>query len=224
MTILDSLALPPADYFPERQHKDLIVLHHTVGASAASTVASWRQNARRIATAYLIDRDGAIYRAFPDDAWAFHVGLKSTRTVDRRSIGIEIASEGPLEERDGGFYSFGRISLATRFNGTVYDHGCDWRGCRHFAAYTRAALESVYALVEKLLTIYSIPRQMPAPPGDVVAPDGNAGEALYQDYRGVLAHCHLRPDKTDVHPGFPWQELALRCRLQATEAAMPAAR
>lgn len=51
--------------------------------------------------------------------------------VDRRSIGIELASEGWLEERDGELPAFGRP-----FGGAVYDLGVPWREHRYFAAYT----------------------------------------------------------------------------------------
>ena len=51
-------------------------------------------NPNRIATAYIVERDGTIFEVFDPRHWAFHLGLKGSQgQVDRRSIGIEIASE-----------------------------------------------------------------------------------------------------------------------------------
>ena len=75
------------------------------------------------------------------------------------------------------------------------------------------ALESVFKLVDHLLTLYSIPRQTPA---DHLGVDPQS----YREFRGVLGHHQLRPDKTDVHPGFPWDELMARCHLELTGSGM----
>lgn len=209
MNILTDLQLAPSQFFPEKTEKSLIVLHHTVGASACSTFDAWQSTPGHIATAYLIERDGTIHQSFPPDCWAYHVGVKGARDLDRRSIGIEIASEGPLLEKNGGYYAFGHCSTATRYTGPVYSRPEIWRGEQCFAAYTPAALASVYWLVDRLLTLYSIPRQTPA---DHLSADPQA----YREFRGVLGHHQLRPDKTDVHPGFPWPELVTSCRLELT--------
>jgi N-acetyl-anhydromuramyl-L-alanine amidase AmpD len=165
-----------------------------------------------------VDRDGNIFEIFPPECWAYHIGLKGRSDIERRSIGIEIASEGALCSDDAGrLYCFDRVSYATRYTGPVFDFGAGYRGYRYFAQYTPAALASVSALVDRLLTVYSIPRQTPA--------DHTRGAVAYADYRGVLAHCHLREDKTDVHPGFAWDELVANCQLElsGTRAAVAAA-
>ena len=212
LKISTELRLPGDQYFPATQPKNLIVLHHTVGGSARSTFDFWRSSPERIGTAYIVERDGNIYEVFPPDAWAYHLGIKGTSALDRRSIGIEIASEGALVEHEGQLCCFG----ARPFSGDIYDHGCDFRGYQYFAAYTPAALSSVLALVEHLLSLYSIPRQTPA---DHLTAD----LAAYRDFQGVLSHSHLRPDKTDVHPGFPWDVLARRCQLKMVATLSAAA-
>jgi N-acetyl-anhydromuramyl-L-alanine amidase AmpD len=212
MKIVTELRLPADQYFANGQTKNLIVLHHTVGGSARSTFDYWRTNPERIGTAYLVERDGTIYEVFPPAGWAYHLGIKGTSAIERRSIGIEIASEGALAVRDGKLFSFGdRV-----YNGDAYDHGNDFRGYQYFAAYTPAALSSVLTLVDHLLSIYSIPRQTPADHLD-------ADLAAYRDFQGVLAHSQLRPDKTDVHPGFPWDALARRCQLKMVASLSAAA-
>jgi hypothetical protein len=140
------------------------------------------------------------------------------------SIGIEIASEGALLERGEKFYAFGRLTECTQYSGPVYDV-CDqnslsslttvsesaklWRDYRYFAQYTPAALASVLALVDDLLTRFSIPRETPSNHVDFNLP-------AYTNYKGVLTHCQLRSDKSDVHPGFAWEQLIATCRLEQT--------
>ncbi len=197
MNVSTSLRLPADSYFPEKHTKDLIVLHHTVGGSAKSTFEYWRTDEWHIGTAYIVNRDGTVYEVFPPECWAYHLGLKTTREVDKRSIGIEIASEGALLERGGNYYAFGRLTEATRYTGPVFDVDAEasapgisavstaklWRDYRYFAQYTPAALASVFALVNELLTRF------------------------------------VRSDKSDVHPGFAWEQLIAACRLAQTTSS-----
>jgi N-acetyl-anhydromuramyl-L-alanine amidase AmpD len=224
MNISTALRLPAESYFPEKHTKDLIILHHTVGGSAKSTFEYWRTDEKHIGTAYIVDRDGTVFEVFPPECWAFHLGLKTTSSVDKRSIGIEIASEGALLERGGKFYAFGRLTECTQYTGPVYDVCAEnstrgvtvvsdranlWRDYRYFAQYTPAALTSVFALVDELLKRFSIPRQTPSNHMDFNLP-------AYTNYQGVLTHCQMRSDKSDVHPGFAWEEMIAACRLQQT--------
>lgn len=197
-----TLRLSSGQYIEAVHPKDLLVLHHTAGASARSTFDWWQGNASRVATAYLIARDGTIHELFDPRFWAYHLGIAGTGgRVDRRSIGIEIASEGWLEERPDGLYAFGR-----RFGGEVYDHGSAWRGYRRWAAYTAEQVESAIALVDHLCTLFGIDRRTPE--------DHLAFDPALADFRGICGHHHLRQDKSDLHPGFPWHELVGRARLQ----------
>jgi N-acetyl-anhydromuramyl-L-alanine amidase AmpD len=201
-----SLTLPSSQYYPAAQAKSLIVLHHTVGGSAKSTFNYWNENPEHIGTAFIVERDGTIFQCFPEDAWAFHLGLKRTHEVDKRSIGIELASEGLLTKNGSELYCFDRISERTKFAGKVYDHGAEWRtGARYFAAYTPEQIDSTIQLVDELLTKFSIPRCVPM--------NACAYEEKYKAFKGVIGHAHVRPDKTDVHPGFAWHEMAERCKL-----------
>src|SRR5258707_1879369 len=218
MNISTDLRLPSGEFYLAKQPKDLIVLHHTVGGSAKSTFDYWRTDPQHIGTAYIVERDGTIFEVFPPECWAYHLGLKigPAGVVDKRSIGIEIASEGALLERDGKDYSFGRMTEQTAFTGAVFDNKTVWRDYRYFAQYGPAAIASVCQLVDKLLTQFSIPRQTPL----------NHSEcdlAGYRNFKGVLTHCQLRTDKTDVHPGFPWNRLISSCKLTLTDQSKSAA-
>src|SRR5437868_13203626 len=153
MNTSTSLRLPADSYFPEKFTKDLVVLHHTVGGSAKSTFKYSRTDEQHIGPAYIVDRDGTIYEVFPPECWAYHLGLKTTRELDKRSVGIEIASEGALLERGGNYYAFGRLTEATRYRGPVFDIADSqtsssgikevsaqqlWREYRYFAQYPAA--------------------------------------------------------------------------------------
>lgn len=208
-----SLRLPLDQYLPDTQvKKNLIILHHTSGGSAKSTFDWWRTTPERIGTAYIVERDGRVFEVFPPESWAYHLGIKGTGgSVDRRAIGIEIASEGGLIENDklaapdGKLYAFGTVSKRTEFRGSVLTLPNPWRGFRYFADYTPAALSSVFNLVKTLLRRFDIPRFVAR------------GDAADLDFAGVAGHCHFRRDKSDVHPGFPWAELAFQCDLQISD-------
>lgn len=197
-------------YHAKAHKKDLIVLHHTVGGSARSTVEYWLQKKNRVATAFLVERDGSVLEAFPASAWAYHVGVPGQPEFEPRSIGIEIANEGPLAESNGKFYCFNRISAATEYRGEVIDCGKyfedAWRGFRYFAAYTPQAMQATADLVARLIEEHDVPRLSPA--------DHFCSEPYhFRDFKGVLSHSHLRADKSDVHPGFDWTLLQERCQL-----------
>lgn len=194
-----SLALPSGQYVQEKNKKDLIILHHTVGGSAKSTADYWKSDDKRIGTAYIVERDGTVYEMFDPEFWAYHVGSKVGNQIDRRSIGIELASEGGLTENNGKLYAFGVISARTEFKGETYDAGQTWRGFRYFDVYDSAQVESTIQLVNHLCERFGIPKTLPANAWDY--------DAKYYNHIGVCGHAHIRADKSDVHPGFPWERL-----------------
>lgn len=199
--------LHPRCYFPERQDKDLIVLHFTAGTSCASAYRTWVADSRRIATAYGVDPDGTIVEFFPPGEWAYHLGVKGTHRHDRRSIGIEIANPGPLK-RDPRNPS--QLNWWPKDWGTRY---CDigeedryvtasYRGIEHFAVMPEVQQMAVGALVRKLCEEFSIPREASA-----AARRGDFDLAGFANYKGVASHSNFRGDKWDVGPAFDWDYL-----------------
>lgn len=198
-----SQRLTSSNYYSEVYAKDLIVLHHTVGATALSTIAWWESTPdSRIATAYVIERDGTIYETFDPRYWAHHLGVAGVgRRIDRRSIGIELASEGPLTRTNDHFEAFGR-----RFDGAVYDQGSKWRGqYRYYAAYTPEQTRSAASLVDHLASVFNIPRRTPQ--------DRLSFDPSLYTFSGIIGHHHVRKDKTDLHPGFDWDLLCESCNV-----------
>lgn len=222
-TILRTYRLKDDQYVKEVQPKDTIFLHHTVGGSIMSSFGYWQSTADRVGTAYGIERDGGIYEVFDPQHWAWHLGAGAHgagNINEKRSIGIELGSEGPLIPVPNGtgattiFWNpkTGRYLPATD---RIVDLGFDWRTFtvrgttykgRFFDEYNPAQVDSCIALVRHLLDKFpTIPRQCPADP--------TTFDASWRGFKGVLSHSHVRSDKTDIHPKFPWDRLIEECGL-----------
>ncbi|HWO89927.1 MAG TPA: N-acetylmuramoyl-L-alanine amidase [Gemmatimonadales bacterium] len=199
-----SLRLPDDEYFAEPQAKNGIALHHTVCDKARTTLMLWRRDRtaggkpKRVATAFVIDRDGTIFQAFDPACWAFQFGLSWARSdripFERRFIGIEIASEGGLLEHDGRLYAYDRV--APHFEKSpdeALDCGTPYRGFRWFDRYEPAQLTALGGLVDELCARFSIPRVYPAQPFLYY------GDAL-RSFNGVIGHAMVRSDKSDPAP------------------------
>ena len=199
-----SMRLGAGQFVAETHTKDLIVLHHTVGGTARSTFNYWQDDPRRVATAFIIDRDGTIYETFDPAYWAYHVAVPGAGSpLEKRSIGIELASEGGLTASGGSYYSFGVVSPKTRHDTARFVLPTPWRGFKAFDEYEPAQITSVCWLVNDLMGRFAnIPKRIPAPSQD------GFPAMLPPTWRGVCGHSGMRQDKTDPHPGFPWATLA----------------
>ena len=209
LTVDRSLRLPHGQYYSRAQPKRAVVLHHTVGGSAKSSFAWWLQDPRVVGTAYLIERDGTIYEVFPPECWAGHLGIKDVE-AEKETIGIELASEGALIEKGGDVWAFGAGTgkLLGRADellkaGRVVRLDIPWRGYQWFDAYDPPQVAAAIALVLELCDRFGIPRRLP-----LEAANGKADVRRWIGYRGVLHHAMVRKDKSDLHPRFPWRELA----------------
>jgi N-acetyl-anhydromuramyl-L-alanine amidase AmpD len=204
-----TLRLRAGEFYEAVPSKSLLVLHHTVGGSAASSVRWWNEDPRRVATAYIIERDGAVYETMPPECWAGHLACHDLE-MEKRSIGIELASEGALTEDEGVLWAFGtgtgkRLGRADELlaAGRVVRFPGKYRGYEYFDAYDAAQLESAMALVIYLCERFSIPKRIPL---EALTPLGDPRP--YVHYAGVIHHALVRPDKSDLHPAFPFARLA----------------
>jgi hypothetical protein len=207
-----SLRLPTTSYFPSRERKTGIALHHTVGGSAKSTFHYWAANDELVGTAYIIDRDGTIYEVFEPTAWAWQFGLRWAPSekiaFEKRFIGIEIASEGGLVESNGQLYCFGTVSPKTlKARSETFDCGKDYRGYRYFDKYDPAQMEALCSLLDWLCGEFAVPKNVPSNPAEY------RGEAL-KHFSGIIGHTMVRLDKTDPLPDPEfWNRLASSCVL-----------
>jgi len=173
---------------------DVAILHYTGGYSYTSSVR-WLANLVRgkdgqiipaKASAHLvIGRAGEVHQLVPLDERAWHAGGRSSRwrgrTVNLRSIGIELANLGPMTAKGGGLLdSWGRP-----FTGpTVTDaDGRAWE------AYPDPQLEAVAWVLEILVGLF------PA----LALEDEGPGELPR-----ITTHQAVDPTrKTDPGPAFP---------------------
>lgn len=222
-TINRQWRLTDDQYFKEETHKTNICLHHTVGGSAKSTFDYWQGNPDRIATPYIIDRDGTIYEVFDPLYWAHHLGLKLPKNIlyNQRTIGIELASEGAL--RSGNELNL--LTKSTRFD-TNYLYAFDidtppcsgakklfhmyqdkdkftdfairFRGYGFFDNYEPAQIEATVQLVAHLCEQFSIPKTLPPQQNKL---DFNLAVL---DTPGIFTHTNVRQDKSDLSPAWDW--------------------
>lgn len=183
-----------------------IVVHNSVDSVFDWWVEKNGRKVQRVGTAYVIGTDGTIYEFFPDDCWAWHLGKGNGTANERRTIGIEIVSEGPLrKDADGNYYTVLGNHLVEEAS-TVSDLGVTWRGFRYFDAYDIPQFWATVKLVYDLCDRFNIPRKIQ---GDL----WNFAEST-KTFEGIYTHAQVRRVKTDLHPHFPILDLAKWAHLE----------
>jgi N-acetyl-anhydromuramyl-L-alanine amidase AmpD len=189
--------LPPSEYFTEKiPKKTRICIHHTQGNSAASSIEWWKSQPDKVGTAYVIDRDGTVYQAFPDEAWAYQFGLKNVAKrmeYEKTTIGIELANLGPITKLASGAFvdQYGKPFKGATTNSK-------WRGFEYWEDYTKEQYDSLRMLLGMIRIKYNFPYK----------PSLNIEFDLSVfDKCTVITHANVRRDKTDVSPAFNWSEL-----------------
>lgn len=198
-TLLDRIIYEP---FPENQYykraeaKTQVVLHHTVsGKGLEGDLNWWLSTPQRIATAFIIGRDGTIHQNFSSKYWAHHLGVKSkvfeahdiplkgnNVWLNIKSIGIELDSWGGLKEGD-----------LQKVDGFVEHYPNKYRGYEYFETYTPKQVSSLRELLVYLCDKYNIPVGYNDDMWDV---SKNALEGT----PGIWSHTSFRKDKSDCHP------------------------
>lgn len=192
--IIRQVSFPRNQYIQEKTVKTQIVLHHTVSSNEDSPQAWWKISPDKVATAYIIAKDGTIIEVFDPSFWAYHIGKGSTAEHNKTSIGIEIVNEGILSHRDG---VFSWLDGKAKYKGEVYTHPQPWRGSRYFAAYTDEQIRATAGLCRKICKEFNI---LP----DIID-DLDYSKDFFR-WSGILSHRNLRPDKTDVSPAFDFNK------------------
>lgn len=215
MQILKTLRLPVEEYVCSKTAKTGICIHHTVGGSAKSTFNWWVQNKARVATSYIIERNGDVYEVFDPDYWAYQFGLAAPDwnnderiAMEKRFIGIELASEGGLIESDGNLYCFDKVSPKTyKSRGEALDFGSNYRGYRYYDKYELPQVDSLILLLHDLIGRYHIEKIVPA---DKLAFYGKK----LKNFNGIIGHAMVRKDKSDPAPDMGlWKRVVLECGL-----------
>ncbi|MEO6330102.1 MAG: N-acetylmuramoyl-L-alanine amidase [Ginsengibacter sp.] len=217
--IIDKI-LEKGEYVEEKTVKNTIYIHHTAGSHRADwTIDGWNKDRTaiksrlRVATAFVIgglDRtgsdkdgmDGKIFRAYDEDLWASHLGLKAANNnqLNRQSIGIEICNYGPITKTNSGiFLNYVNSELAPS---QVCDLGYLFRGFRHHHRYTDKQIASLKELLLFLKDKYKIDLKKGL--AEALDKPNGAGFELNNDASngrpGIWSHSSVRKDKFDVHP------------------------
>lgn len=88
------------DFKRQRTKKDTIVVHFTAGGSLAGAEATLARP-DSINVHFIMDRDGQVYRYFPEMYWANHCG---NTAISKKSISLEIVNWGGLKQNNAGLW------------------------------------------------------------------------------------------------------------------------
>ena len=201
--------LPSEQYIKQKTEKSQIFIHFTAGRpSAKNCISGWNADESKIATAFIIDGDTGIpYQAFNPDFWGWHLGIKNTNgRLDKSSVGIEICSFGPLKEKGGKFYAWPKDFTTEVAKENVYTLDKDFRGFKHFFAYTEEQLVSLEKLICFLVERYNIKVQS----GFDESWFDYKEDVINKTLPGIWTHVNVRKDKTDSYPDTRLIELLNR--------------
>ena len=202
------------EWMHEYTEKDTIYLHHTAGLHRPDYTIGWWENdnkpgtLNRVGTSFVIGRkslegddmfDGVTYRAFNEMFWAHHLGtrLKNNSILNKKSIGIEICSLGPLQKsNDGQFYFQSNSKKIVVPESEVCQLDTPWRGHQYFQKYTEKQIVECERLLLTLAKVFDVPIRDFKYTSSWFA----MSEEAQTGAPGVWTHCHVRTDKTDCFP------------------------
>ena len=190
MVIVKIPNFPEGQYIKSVTDKKRIILHHTVSSNEQSPINWWEQTPERVATSYVIAKDGTIIEVYDSDYWAYHIGKGSTATDNKEAIGIEIVNEGGLFRRDESYFW---LDGKAKYSGIPHNHNAEWRGFRYFASYQEEQYQAVAELCKMLCEKHKIVDEVYT---------GLDYSKEYFKWNGILSHRNLRADKTDVSPAW----------------------
>ncbi|MEO0899563.1 MAG: hypothetical protein AAFY71_24345 [Bacteroidota bacterium] len=161
------ITLNTGDFFEEAFEKNSIYLHHTAGRADPNTSIDWWNNpgsGTGISTPFLIGgiavndgdstHDGIVYRAYDEDFWSFHLGVRRTPRLEKSAIAIEICNAGYLEETEDGFFSPAlKQIIGDEF---VIELDIPFRDHVFYHKYTEAQIEALRLLLIDLGDRYEI--------------------------------------------------------------------
>lgn len=215
LSVHTRVVMPPEQYIRQNTEdlKKQIFIHFTAGGpSAEGVIRYWNSDERRVATAYVIDRNnGGIYEGFHPDYWSYHLGIKGSKgKLDKASIGIEICSYGPLKMSGGSYFSWPKKWTQKVDPSTVYKLDEKFRGYQYFQKYTDAQMISLEKLLNFLIKEYNIPVQKKF---DKDWFKFNQ-DVIKNVTPGIWTHTTVRKDKSDSYPDHRLIEMLNRLALK----------
>lgn len=212
--VMKSKELALSDYWKELFHKNLVVLHFTTGYTFDGAYRTFLGKGR-VATSFVVDTDGTIYRLYDERYWSYHLGIKGKDSEnsyhEKRSIGIELVNPGPVWYVNGKWIDWWQLKSK---KGRTYDESQVVVGKNRDAdgmvKFPELQTDAVFSLVNWLLTKYDIKRQAPADFCSFQLP-------ALRRFEGVVSHQIFRRDKYDVGPAFPAEKMIEACGLSILE-------
>lgn len=186
---------------PEIAQKTGVVLHFTAGSSVAGAVATWQTNfvAKKwaLGTAYIVDRDGAVYEVFDPQKWAYH--LAAGIANEKRTVGIEFVNWGAVSPNGSGFSPWIKsVSIDPADVGEGL-----YRGQRYWQKFPELQVKAGNELIRTICQRFDIPRVIPASDWRGIYAPQKANI-----FRGVMDHTNFREDKADMGPMWDWARTA----------------
>ena len=186
--------LDDSQYFKEKTVKKQIVLHHTAGAgNAVNVIHGWNFNPEKVATAFVIDSKGEVFKAFEPEYWAYHLGLKTASNVplNKASIGIEVCNWGQLIKKGDKYYNY--VNSEVPENEVVQI--AKFRGFEYYHKYNDLQLASLKKLVLELCAKFGIDKKYNNDMFDI-------SQNALSGVNGIYTHVSYRLDKNDMSPQF----------------------
>lgn len=153
-------------YYYDKEHtKEGIVIHHTAGFLWGD-LGSCTRNNYHVSVAFVIGRNGVIYKLFDPKLWSGHIGScdsNSSNAIDKKTIAIEISNLGYLKDTGGSndewLYNYAGSKYCKKSDKYLYTElSSPFRGESIFATYTDKQYESVRKIIGVLCEEFDIPK------------------------------------------------------------------
>jgi hypothetical protein len=210
--IIDQKYMDKDEYLVGPTDKEYLFLHHTAGGhDPYAVVKMWNNDTRgRIGTEFVMggqsvfnnndEFDGVIVQAFPEGAYAWHLGENGSQYMHTNSVGIETCNFGPI--KDGKTYTGQKAN-----ENQIVTLDKEFRGHKTWHRYSD---QQILKLKELILFIANRDN-IDIHKGliEEIRKKGVSGfdfnsDAYYGKVKGMWTHTNTRKDKTDM---FPQQEL-----------------
>ncbi len=200
-------------YYETETTKTCVVLHYTAG-QLTGDIPTLTKNNNKVSVAFVLARDGTIYRLFDEKYWSYHLGkgcVGGNEGNSKRSVAIEISNFGWVAESEKNLKTYTGSVYCTK-DDTSYFHTLaePWREKIYYASFTQEQYTNLGKLLKYLCAKFNIPYKFVGNAGSVSkSPRYNlfssADEA--KTFKGIAAHSNFRSDKWDIGPAFDWHRL-----------------
>tara|TARA_R110002060_G_scaffold26758_3_gene36362 strand:- start:269 stop:3652 length:3384 start_codon:yes stop_codon:yes gene_type:complete len=191
--------------------KTQIVIHHTAGRqNPEKTIRSWSKRTDHVATHYITNNDGAKEQLFADEAWANHLGIKSStfkqlgipfKNLNKTTLSIEMQAFGGLKLKDNKYYTYVNSEMPSdRVARPVDKNGnpTTYKGYSYYEKYSEANIQKVKEIIQGWQNKYNIPFTYNY--DELFPNDGTVTPNAFKGVPGIYTHNSFRTGKSDVFP------------------------